>query len=56
MPYTTMPKNKKNQLNNNLIRLYRIENTNILYDESIEGIVSKREIIGRKVDRFEIWR
>lgn len=39
--------NKKNQLNNNLIRLYRIENTNIPYDESIEGIVSKREIIGQ---------
>lgn len=39
----TQNQNKSNEL----IRLYRIENTNILYDESIEGIVSKREIIGQ---------
>jgi hypothetical protein len=32
---------------NELIRLYRIENVNIPYDESREGIVSKREIIGQ---------
>jgi len=30
----------------NTIRLYRIENKNIPYDESREGIVSKKEIIG----------
>jgi len=39
----TQNQNKSNEL----IRLYRIENTNILYDESREGIVSKREIIGQ---------
>lgn len=31
---------------NNTVRLYRIENKNIPYDESREGIVSKKEIIG----------
>jgi hypothetical protein len=31
---------------NNTVRLYRIENKNIPYDESREGIVSKKEIVG----------
>jgi hypothetical protein len=32
--------------NNNTVRLYRIENKNIPYDTSREGIVSKKEIVG----------
>ena len=36
-----------NENSNNKIRLYRIENPNIPYDENREGIVSSKDLIGQ---------